>query len=232
MGGLIANTLGRKALGEAVGIALNNTVQTFGSVYGDAAEEAHRTGNPIDLPVMLTGATVSTAIDTLADRIGLDALTAKTFKGNALERLGKSMGAQMAVQGGTEAVQRVPEEWGPAVIRMARARWLSTSTKLLQAHCSALRRAPGGEGAPGVSMLWRPFLKTMFPEVIFRPRRRISHRRTCLPPSVRVRQDRRSWVAMAAVGTVVPMKHKVVRQAGHVPTICPSRRRRPRQRAP
>ncbi|CAN7493651.1 hypothetical protein LJR066_003210 [Acidovorax sp. LjRoot66] len=112
MGGLIANTLGRKALGEAVGIALNNTVQTFGSVYGDAAEEAHRTGNPIDLPVMLTGATVSTAIDTLADRIGLDALTAKTFKGNALERLGKSMGAQMAVQGGTEAVQRVPEEWG------------------------------------------------------------------------------------------------------------------------
>lgn len=112
MGGLIANTVGRKALGEAVGIALNNTVQTFGSVYGDAAEEARRTGKPIDLPVMLTGATVSTAIDTLADRIGLDALTAKTFKGNALERLGKSMGTQMAVQGGTEAVQRVPEEWG------------------------------------------------------------------------------------------------------------------------
>jgi hypothetical protein len=76
MGGLIANTVGRKALGEAVGIALNNTVQTFGSVYGDAAEEARRTGKPIDLPVTLTGATVSTAIDTLADRIGLDALTA------------------------------------------------------------------------------------------------------------------------------------------------------------
>jgi len=112
MGGLIANTVGKKALGEVVGIALNSTMQTFGSVYADAAEEARRTGKLLDLPKMLTGATVSTAIDTLADRIGLDALTAKTFKGNALERLGKSMGTQMAVQGGTEAVQRVPEEWG------------------------------------------------------------------------------------------------------------------------
>ncbi|WP_428001174.1 hypothetical protein [Acidovorax sp.] len=112
MGGLIANTVGKKALGEVVGIALNSTMQTFGSVYADAAEEARRTGKLLDLPTMLTGATVSTAIDTLANRIGLDALTAKTFKGNALERLGKSMGTQMAVQGGTEAVQRVPEEWG------------------------------------------------------------------------------------------------------------------------
>ncbi len=112
MGGLIANTVGKKALGEVVGIALNSTMQTFGSVYADAAEEARRTGKLLDLPTMLTGATVSTAIDTLVNRIGLDALTAKTFKGNALERLGKSMGTQMAVQGGTEAVQRVPEEWG------------------------------------------------------------------------------------------------------------------------
>ena len=112
MGGLIANTVGKKALGEAVGIALNSTVQTFGSVYADAAEEALRTGKPLDLPTMLAGATVSTAIDTLADRIGLDALTVKTFRGNALERLGKSVGTQMAVQGGTEAAQRVPEELG------------------------------------------------------------------------------------------------------------------------
>lgn len=112
MGGLIANTLGKKALGEAVGIALNSTVQTFGSVYGEAAEEARRTGKPLDLPAMLAGATVSTAIDTLADRIGLNALSTQAFKGNALERLGKSVGTQMAVQGGTEAVQRVPEELG------------------------------------------------------------------------------------------------------------------------
>lgn len=112
MGGLIANTVGRKALGEAVGIALNSTVQTFGSVYGEAAEEARRTGKPLDLPAMLAGATVSTAIDTLADRIGLNALSTQTFKGNALERLGKSVGTQMAVQGGTEAVQRAPEELG------------------------------------------------------------------------------------------------------------------------
>jgi hypothetical protein len=112
MGGLIANTVGRKALGEAVGIALNNTVQTFGSVYGDAAEEARRTGKSLDLSTMLAGATVSTAIDTLADRIGLNARSTQTFKGNALERLGKSVGIQMAVQGGTEAVQRVPEELG------------------------------------------------------------------------------------------------------------------------
>ncbi|MDZ7865112.1 hypothetical protein [Acidovorax sp.] len=61
---------------------------------------------------MLAGATVSTATDTLADRIGLDALSTQTFKGNALERLGKSVGIQMAVQGGTEAVQRLPEELG------------------------------------------------------------------------------------------------------------------------
>lgn len=112
MGGLIANTVGRKALGEAVGIALNNTVQTFGSVYGDAAEEARRTGKSLDLSTMLAGATVSTAIDTLADRIGLNALSTQAFKGNALERLGKSVGTQMAVQGGTEAAQRVPEELG------------------------------------------------------------------------------------------------------------------------
>jgi hypothetical protein len=112
MGGLIANTLGKKALGEAVGIALNSTVQTFGSVYGEAAEEARRSGKPLDLPAMLAGATVSTAIDTLADRIGLNALSTQTFKGNALERLGKSVGIQVAVQGGTEAAQRVPEELG------------------------------------------------------------------------------------------------------------------------
>lgn len=112
MGGLIANTVGKKALGEAVGIALNSTVQTFGSVYGEAVEEARRTGKPLNLPVMLAGATVSTAIDTLADRIGLNALSTQTFKGNALERLGKSVGTQMAVQGGTEAAQRVPEELG------------------------------------------------------------------------------------------------------------------------
>lgn len=109
---MIANTVGKKALGEAVGIALDSTVQTFGSVYGEAVEEARRTGQPFDLPKMLAGATVSTAIDTLADRIGLNALSTQTFKGNALERLGKSVGTQMAVQGSTEAAQRVPEDLG------------------------------------------------------------------------------------------------------------------------
>lgn len=155
MGGLIANTVGKKALGEAVGIALNSTVQTFGSVYGEAVEEARRTGQPLDLPKMLAGATVSTAIDTLADRIGLNALSTQTFKGNALERLGKSVGTQMAVQGGTEAAQRVPEELGAGrepFREGAGAQYVDdfAAGALFGAHAGAVGGLRGGEpkGAP------------------------------------------------------------------------------------
>jgi len=151
MGGLI--TVGKKALGEAVGIALNSTVHAFGSVYGEAVEEARRTGQPLDLPKMLAGATVSTAIDTLADRIGLNALSTQTFKGNALERLGKSVGIQMAVQGGTEAVQRVPEELGAgrAPFREGTgAQYVDefAAGALFGAHAGTVGGLRGGKGTP------------------------------------------------------------------------------------
>lgn len=150
---MIANTVGKKALGEAVGIALSSTVQTFGSVYGEAVEEARRTGQPLDLPKMLAGATVSTAIDTLADRIGLNALSTQTFKGNALERLGKSVGIQMAVQGGTEAVQRVPEELGAgrAPFREGTgAQYVDdfAAGALFGAHAGTVGGLRGGKGTP------------------------------------------------------------------------------------
>lgn len=112
MGGVIGNTIGKKALGEAVGLAVASASQTYGSVYAEAVEESQRTGKPLDMEKALIGATVSTAIDTLADKIGLDAITAKGFKGNALSRAGKAFGLQAVVQGGTEAAQLVPEEFG------------------------------------------------------------------------------------------------------------------------
>lgn len=112
MGGVIGNTIGKEALGTAVGLGLSNVMQTFGSVYGEATEEAARTGEPIDMRKVLIGATISSAIDTMADKIGLDAITAKGFKGNALSRAVKSVSMQAGVQGGTEAAQLVPEEFG------------------------------------------------------------------------------------------------------------------------
>ncbi len=39
-------------------------------------------------------------------------MTRLGFKGNALSRLAKSIGMQAGVQGGTEAAQKIPEEWG------------------------------------------------------------------------------------------------------------------------
>lgn len=112
MGGVIGNTIGKEALGTAVGLGLSNVMQTFGSVYGEAVDEAKKTGEPVDMRKVLIGATISSAIDTMADKIGLDAITAKGFKGNALSRAGKSVSMQMGVQGGTEAAQLVPEEFG------------------------------------------------------------------------------------------------------------------------
>lgn len=112
MGGIIGNTIGKEALGTAVGLGLSNVMQTFGSVYGEAVDEAKKTGEPVDMRKVLIGATISSAIDTMADKIGLDAITAKGFKGNALSRAVKSVSMQVGVQGGTEAAQLVPEEFG------------------------------------------------------------------------------------------------------------------------
>lgn len=112
MGGAIGNTIGKKALGEAIGLAMTNVTQTFGSVYGEAVDESKRTGKPVNMTKVLAGAAASAAIDTLADKIGLDSVTANGFKGNALSRLAKSGAMQIGVQGGTEAAQLVPEEFG------------------------------------------------------------------------------------------------------------------------
>lgn len=112
IGGLVGKQVGQKAIGEVVGMALANGAQTYGSVYGEAVDEARRTGKPVDTAKVLIGATASMAVDTLADKFGLDAVTKAGFRGNVLSRLAKSTGTQMAVQGGTEAAQLVPEEWG------------------------------------------------------------------------------------------------------------------------
>lgn len=112
LGGVIGSTIGKKALGEVIGMTMANAAQTYGSVYGEAKDEEARTGKPVNMAAVLIGATASLAIDTFADKIGLDSLTANGYKGAALTRLGKSVGTQFAVQGGTEAAQLVPEELG------------------------------------------------------------------------------------------------------------------------
>lgn len=112
LGGAVASTVGKQALGEAVGLAVSNLSQTFGSVYGEAADQARKTGQEVDLRKVAIGATLSAAVDTIADKMGLDSISAQGFKGNALARVAKSGGLQMGVQGGTEAAQLVPEEWG------------------------------------------------------------------------------------------------------------------------
>lgn len=112
LGSLIGEKLGKEALGAFVGMAVANGAQTYGSVYGEAVDEAVRTGTEVDVPRVLVGATVSTAIDTLADKIGLSSISAKGFKGSALARIGKAGAVQMGTQGATEAAQLVPEEFG------------------------------------------------------------------------------------------------------------------------
>lgn len=113
LGSAVGKQVGKKAVVEAVGLGLNNLRQTLGSVYGDAVTEAKLTGKePPSLLQIAGGAVMSAAVDTVADKLGLDALATAGFKGNILSRLGKSVGSQMAVQGGTEAAQLVPEEWG------------------------------------------------------------------------------------------------------------------------
>lgn len=112
-GSAIGKQVGKDTLVTAVGLGLNSMRQTLGSVYGEAVEEAKASGKPMpSLLQVFGGAAASAAVDALADKIGLDAITAKGFKGNVLSRVGKSVGSQVAVQGGTEAAQLVPEEWG------------------------------------------------------------------------------------------------------------------------
>lgn len=113
IGGAAGKAIGKEAVGQVVAMTANNIRQTLGSVYAEAVDEAKRTGKPMpSLAQIAAGAVVSGAVDTFADKLGLDALTAAGFKGNALGRLTKSLGTQMSVQGGTEALQVIPESLG------------------------------------------------------------------------------------------------------------------------
>lgn len=113
IGGAAGKAIGKEAVGQVVAMTANNIRQTLGSVYAEAVDEAKRTGKPMpSLAQIAAGAVVSGAVDTFADKLGLDALTAAGFKGNALSRLTKSLGTQMGVQGGTEALQVIPESLG------------------------------------------------------------------------------------------------------------------------
>jgi hypothetical protein len=112
-GGIIGKKIGKEALAGAIVGFLNNERQTLGAVYGDAVQEAQRTGGPPpNLFQVALGATISAAVDTIADKFGFDALSAGALKGNMLRRVAEGLAKQIGVQGGTEAVQLIPEEIG------------------------------------------------------------------------------------------------------------------------
>lgn len=111
-GSMLGKQSAKQATVEAVSLGLNNLRQTLGSVYADAIEESKITGNPVSLLQVAAGAVMSAAVDTVADKSGLDAIGANGFKGNVAARMSKSIGSQMAIQGGTEAAQLVPEDFG------------------------------------------------------------------------------------------------------------------------
>ena len=102
----------RQAAIEATTLGMNNLRQTLGSVYADAVDEGKRTGKDPSLFGVALGALGSAVVDTAADKFGLDAISRAGFKGATLSRMAKSVGLQGAVQGGTEALQLVPEEMG------------------------------------------------------------------------------------------------------------------------
>jgi len=114
-GGLVSGVskqAARQAAIEATALGMNNLRQTLGSVYADAVDEAKRTGKDPSLFGVALGAVGSAVIDTVADKFGLDAMTKTGFKGAVAERMAKSIGSQALMQGGTEALQLVPEEMG------------------------------------------------------------------------------------------------------------------------
>lgn len=113
VGGVAGKQIGKEAVGQIVALAAQNVTTELGMIYGDAQEEAARTGKPPpSLAQVAAGAVLAASIDTFADKVGMDSVTRLGFKGNALSRLAKSIGMQAGVQGGTEAAQKVPEEWG------------------------------------------------------------------------------------------------------------------------
>lgn len=113
IGGFLGKQVGKQAIGQVVALAASNVSTEIGMIYGDAQEEAARTGKPPpSLAQIAAGAVAAAAIDTFADKFGMDAMTRTGFKGNILSRVAKSVGLQAAVQGGTEMAQKVPEEMG------------------------------------------------------------------------------------------------------------------------
>lgn len=113
LGSAAGKTIGKQAAMQIATLAASNVSKEIGSIYAEAVEEAKRTGNPEpSLSKVAAAAIAAASIDTFADKMGIDTLTKNGFKGNFVARLAKSMPLQLTVQGGTEAAQKIPEEWG------------------------------------------------------------------------------------------------------------------------
>lgn len=136
-------------IGAASTIFANNMRQEGGSIYGDAMEEANKTGANVDVGRVWLASLAAAGVDTVADismakgALGMkEGSTAATYAG----RLAREVPKNMAVQGGTEAVQTAIEQVGAK-------KELGTADSIRDIVDSAAVGALGGAGgAVGVAM--------------------------------------------------------------------------------
>ena len=129
------------------------------SIYGDAQEEAKRTGKgSATVLKVATGAIVAAAIDNSSRQVrGLDSVAKEGFGRQHRGPTGEVYGLlQMGVQGGTEMARlKVPEEWG---------RW---QRPVPQGHRQGIHQRRRGRsvasGGPGVVGAARAAIRTMWP---------------------------------------------------------------------
>lgn len=101
-----------RTIGATTANAFLNTTQSLGSVYGEAVEEAAKTGQEYSLGKVWLSGVASAAVDSWADSKAVGGLFkafggGKSFKGVAMEALKGGFRESM-----TEGVQTVIERWG------------------------------------------------------------------------------------------------------------------------
>lgn len=96
-------------------VFVNNLRQEGGSIYGEAVEQAGKTGEPVDVGRVWAAAVAAAGVDTAADVmaakgvLGLkDGSTAPSYLGRAAREVPKGI----SVQSGTEGVQTIIERGG------------------------------------------------------------------------------------------------------------------------
>jgi ribosomal protein S18 acetylase RimI-like enzyme len=102
-------------MGAASSIFANNIRQEGGSIYGDAVEQAGKTGEQVDIGRVWASALAAAGVDTAADLMmakGLLGMKEGSTAGSYAKRLATEAPKGVVTQGGTEYVQTGIEQFG------------------------------------------------------------------------------------------------------------------------